>query len=161
MARKSKKTSVVTPKGLAYLAMKEAGIIASTSDPLLDTFWDKFVSLLTQHGYSLPDIPESQPINLQDDNFGAMLNCAVRYALGRRTYMPSLVISFITPLLPKLSSKTVWCFDQDVTDAKYTGGYGDTCDEKDWMQFLEAVRAERTNRGEELYKSHWEDLRNE
>ena len=153
MARKRKNSSAVTPKGIAYLAMKEAGIIASTSDPLLDTFWDKFVSLLTQHGYSLPDIPGPQPIDLQDDNFGTMLNCAVRYALGRRTYMPSLVISFITPLLPKLSSKTVWCFDQDVTDARYTGGYGDPCDANDWLRFLAAVRAERKRRGEELYKS--------
>ncbi|MBQ6952127.1 MAG: hypothetical protein IJN44_11630 [Clostridia bacterium] len=155
MARKSKKSSVVTPKGIACLAMKEAGIIASTSDPLVDTFWDKFVELLTRHGYSLPGIPAPTPVDLQDDNFGTMLNCAVRYALGRRTYMPSLVIGFITPLLPKLSSKTVWCFDQDVTDARYTGGYGDPCDTNDWLRFLAAVRAERTRRGEELYKSHF------
>lgn len=157
MAKKSEKTSVVTPKGLAYLAMKEIGIVSSTSDPIVDTFWEKFVELLTRHGYSLPGMPVPTPVDLQDDNFGTMLNCAVRYALGRRTYMPSLVISFITPLLPKLSSKTVWCFDQDVTDAKYSpGGYGDACDEQDWTRFREAVRAERTRRGEELYRSHWE-----
>lgn len=89
-----------------------------------------------------------------DDFFGAVLNCAVRYAIGRETYMPSLVIGFITPLLPSLSSKTLWCFDQDITEAKYTCGYGDPrIDKPDWMRFHEAVRAERTNRGDELYKS--------
>lgn len=155
MAIKRKNTSVVTPKGLAYLAMKENGIVSSTSDPIVDTFWEKFVELLTRHGYSLPGIPVPAPIDLHDDNFGTILNCAVRYAMGRRTYMPSLVISFITPLLPKLSSKTVLCFDQDVTDARYTGGYGDQRDTNDWLRFLAAVRAERTRRGEELYKSHF------
>lgn len=156
MPRGKQKTYSITPKGIAWLALHEAGINVSVDEPAFHAFWDKFTALLTQHGYTLPDIPVPEPINLQDDNFGTMLNCAVRYALGRRTYMPSLVIGFITPLLPKLSSKTVWCFDQDVTDAKYTGGYGDHCDEKDWLRFREAVRAERTRRGEELYKSHWE-----
>ena len=55
-------------------------------------------------------------IDLADDNFGCVLNCAVRYAMGRETYMPSLVISFITPLLPYLSDNTLWRFDQDITE---------------------------------------------
>lgn len=93
-------------------------------------------------------------INLGDENFGAVLNCAVRYAMGRRTYMPGLVIDFITPLLPQLDNKTLWCFDQDVTEAKWCGGYGDPyIDEPHWRAFHEAVRAERTRRGHELYRS--------
>lgn len=153
MARKSKKSSAVTPKGVAWLAIRDSGVNITANSPEFHAFWDKFTSLLTQHGYTLPGEPA---VELQDDNFGTVLNCAVRYAVGRRTYMPSIVIGYITPLLPQLSSKTLWCFDQDVTDAKYTGGYGDPCDEKDWLRFLEAVRTERTKRGEELYKSHWE-----
>ena len=35
-------------------------------------------------------------IDLHDDNFGAVLNCAIRYCLGRRTYMPSYVIEIIS-----------------------------------------------------------------
>ena len=100
------------------------------------------------------DIPV---VDLADDDFGCMLNCAVRYAMGRQTYMPSVVIGFITPLLPYLSDKTIWCFDQDVTEQKYMGGYGDPhIDEPGWMRFREAVRAERTRRGHTLYKSHRE-----
>ena len=83
-----------------------------------------------------------------------MLNCAVRYALGRETYMPSLVIGFITPLLPELSDKALWCFDQDITEAEYYGGYGHPdIDKPGWMRFHAAVRAERTKRGHELYRS--------
>lgn len=93
-------------------------------------------------------------IDLENDDFGAVLNCAVRYAIGRQTYMPGLVIDFITPLLPHLDNRTLWCFDRDVTEARWTGGYGDPrIDEPHWMKFHEAVRAERTKRGETLYKS--------
>ena len=97
-------------------------------------------------------------IDLQDDLFGTILNCAVRYAIGRRTYMPGLVIDFITPLIPHLSDKTLWCFDQDVTEARWNGGYGDPkIDEPGWMKFHGAVRAERAKRGHELYKS-WREV---
>ena len=93
-------------------------------------------------------------IDLNDNNFGAVLNCAVRYAIGRQTYMPGLVIGYITPLLPYLNNRTLWCFDQDVTEAKFTTGYGDpNIDEPDWMQFLQAVREERRKRGEQIYCS--------
>lgn len=97
-------------------------------------------------------------IDLADDDFGCVLNCAVRYAIGRQTYMPHLVIDFITPLLPYLNNRTLWCFDQDVTNAKWEGGYGNPdIDEANWMNFLAAVREERIKRGEEPYKSWRED----
>lgn len=43
----------------------------------------------------------------KDDDFGAVLNCAVRYCIGRRTYMPKLVIDYIMPLLSFLSKRSV------------------------------------------------------
>ena len=52
-------------------------------------------------------------IDPHDDDFGAICNCAVRYAVGRRTYMPGLVIDFITSHLSELTDKTLWCFQQD------------------------------------------------
>ena len=95
--------------------------------------------------------------DVSDDEFGTMLNCAARYALGRQSYIPSLVTGYIIPLIPLLSSKTLWCFDQDIAEQKYCGGYGDPkIDEPMWMKFHAAVRAERARRGEELYKS-WRD----
>lgn len=146
----------ITPKGLAYIALREAGFDIPICGKELDTFWEKFNSFMNYHGYTQQQSQEHPMLHPSDDDFGAVLNCAVRYALGRKTYMPSLVISFITPMLPMLSKKTVFCFDQDVTDAKYTCGYGDACDETDWIRFLAAVHEERKKRGEEPYKSHWE-----
>lgn len=46
----------------------------------------------------------------RDDDFGgAVLNCAVRYALGRASYMPRLVMDQIRPMLPDCSDKCVAC----------------------------------------------------
>lgn len=77
-------------------------------------------------------------VRLEDDNFGVVLNCAVRYSIGRMTYMPHLVQSFIRPLLPYLSDKTLYVMERDIAEAS---SYGDTnIDEPDWMRFLNEVR---------------------
>lgn len=84
-------------------------------------------------------------ITRDDDRGGAVLNCAVRYALGRASYMPGLVMDQIRPMLPDCSDKTLWCFDRDVSEwlncdngwTAYDNSYFD-----DWKRFLDAVRAE-------------------
>lgn len=84
-------------------------------------------------------------ITLDGYNGGIVLNCAVRYALGRASYMPRLVMSEVTPMLPDCSDKTLWCFEQDISEwldrdkgwTAYDNSYFD-----DWKRFLEAVRAE-------------------
>ena len=86
-------------------------------------------------------------IDPSEDKFGTILNCAVRYAIGRETYMPSLLTGYITPLLPYLSQKTLYVFDQDIAEQRYRGGYGATFDEADWMRFLDAIHAEQDRRG--------------
>ena len=84
--------------------------------------------------------------DLSDDDFGCVLNCAVRYALGRRTYMPYLVTNFITPLLPHLTDKTIWCFKRDLEECR---DFGDPeVDEPTWSSFWAAVRAEDAKRKE-------------
>lgn len=83
------------------------------------------------------------PIN---DDFGAILNCAVRYALGRQTYMPGLVIDFIRPLLPFLSDDTLWVFDKDIEEATYISLGDPFIDAPKWKAFHEAVKTERRKR---------------
>lgn len=86
-------------------------------------------------------------IRLDDDDFGAVLNWAVRYCMGRMTYAPSMTIEFITPLLPHLSMKTLWCFERDIDERKKDGkSFGMNCDEEAWMKFWEAVKVEMERR---------------
>lgn len=89
-------------------------------------------------------MPKLQPkIDLTDDDFGAVLNCAIRYSLGRQTYMPHLVMDFARPLLPFLSGRTLWCIARDIREAETYGGYGSpVMDEPKWRAFLEEVNIE-------------------
>ena len=86
--------------------------------------------------------PDSQAFT---DEFGAVLNCAVRYCIGRRTYMPKLVMDVIRPLLPALTDKTLLVFNLDIEGAD---NYGEDYDEEEWMRFLSEVKAEIARRNE-------------
>lgn len=75
-----------------------------------------------------------------NDDFGAVCNCAVRYCLGRQSYMSSLVCGYITPLLPELTDTTLGCFERDIAERKRTGFYFiDSFDYKTWDAFYKAV----------------------
>lgn len=96
-----------------------------------------------------PDAPKGM-IDPTNDDFGAVCNCAVRYCLGRRSYMPSLVCGYITPLLPELTDKTLDCFERDIADRKQTGfDFGDSCDYETWDAFYKAVCKEIEGRKEQ------------
>lgn len=83
-----------------------------------------------------------------DKNFETILLCAVRYAIGRETYIPSMVINYITPLLSYLSDNALRLIANDITEyRKYYGGLGDEkIDRLYWEQFLWKIRAERGKR---------------
>ena len=85
-------------------------------------------------------------IDRSNDFDGAVLNCAVRYALGRQTYMPGLVIDQITPILKDCSDKTRWCFERDVSQWLQESAKGLIDSAEEWSKFLSAVRKERENR---------------
>jgi len=49
-----------------------------------------------------------------DDDFGCVINGAVRYALGRHTYMPGVVNDFVRRYLPILDNKTLSVIIEDI-----------------------------------------------
>lgn len=85
------------------------------------------------------DVPKGM-VDPTNDDFGAVCNCAVRYCLGRRSYMPSLVCEYITPLLPELTDNTLECFERDIAERNRAGfDFGDSCDYETWDAFYKAV----------------------
>lgn len=84
------------------------------------------------------DVPKGM-VDPANDDFGAVCNCAVRYCLGRRSYMISLVCGYITPLLPELTDMTLGCFERDIAERKRTGFFGDSYDYETWNAFYKAV----------------------
>ena len=77
-------------------------------------------------------------------DFETILLCAVRYAIGRRTYIPSLVIDYITPLLPYLSEDVLKLIANEIIERyTYEGALGDEMIDKPyWEQFLRKIRLE-------------------
>lgn len=86
-------------------------------------------------------------IDRDDDNGGVLLNCAVRYALGRYSYMPRLVMSEIAPMLGRLSNKTLYVMRRDVAEflatprPEYDGCVMDDYRDQ-WEMFLQQIEAE-------------------
>lgn len=98
---------------------------------------------------------DSSVVDAMDDNFGAVLNCEVRYAIGRQSYMPRLVQDFIRPLLPELSNKTLSVMQRDIETANGLSHmpeckpWGDEqIDKPGWMKFLADIEAELERRKE-------------
>ena len=86
-----------------------------------------------------------------DKNFETILLCAIRYAIGRRTYIPSLVIDYITTLLPYLSEDLLKLIANEITEHDtYEGGLGDEkIDRPYWLNFKRKILAEMERRGNE------------
>ena len=112
-----------------------------------------FEKITNAEGKNVFEIIEAQPqvggVEI-DKNFESILVCAVRYAIGRRTYVPSLVIDYITPLLPYLSEDVLKLIANEITEHDtYEGGLGDEkIDRPYWLDFLRKIRLEMGGRNE-------------
>ena len=49
-------------------------------------------------------------------DFELMMISALRYAIGRYTYMPSITIEYIRYLIPQLSAKTLFVMKRDIDE---------------------------------------------
>ena len=84
----------------------------------------------------------------QIDFFGAVLNCAVRYCIGRMTYMPGLVTDWIMQHCHGLlTAKTLGVMKRDIDEAR-TKPYlslGDSCDVVTWLKFRDWLEKEEAH----------------
>lgn len=86
-------------------------------------------------------------LKVDEQDFGTICICALRYAMGRETYMPSLVRDFIRPLLPKLCDKTLAVMLNDCDDQQRYGYYGnERIDKPGWLEWKKVLEAEKGNR---------------
>jgi hypothetical protein len=86
---------------------------------------------------------------LGSENFWLICICAVRYALGRRTYIVHTVCRFLMPLIPEMPYKELKVIRRDIQEHGETGGkdaYGDECDYDDWMTLYTALEREVNRR---------------
>lgn len=80
-----------------------------------------------------------------DDDFQEMLVSAERYALGRMTYIVSVTVNYISPLIRSLDMKYINIMIDDIVSHSDLG-YGMDMDKADWMRLLAGLKAERDRR---------------
>lgn len=99
----------------------------------------------------------SKPIKLDQENFGTLAICAIRYCQGRQTYMPSLVQSILKPHLKELSDKDLSVMLDDCDFQERMNLYGsNTIDKPDWLKWKELLLAEKEARAKEHIKQDME-----
>jgi hypothetical protein len=77
-------------------------------------------------------------IDPSDERFGEMLNSALRYALGRMTYIVQDTADYIRTLIPYLDSRTLYIMERDITEAAEMNCLGMKMDAEVWT----ALRAD-------------------
>lgn len=85
-----------------------------------------------------------------DSDFGLILNCAVRYGLGRRTYITEFICDYIKPLITKLETRDLIVIRDSIerqrNNALIDKPLGDECDEEAWNSLSEAINEELKKR---------------
>lgn len=77
-----------------------------------------------------------------DDMFCEMMNWAVRYALGRRTYSATDTARYMIRIMKVLDDKTIDVMLRDIKQHEEWNNLGDECDAVEWMRLKEAIQKE-------------------
>lgn len=90
------------------------------------------------------------------EDFGSLCICAVRYCLGRKTYMPSNIQRIVSANIKYISDIDLNVIYADII--KHGGpthdidAYGNYTNYKDWYDFFNTIKNEINRRDEEVYE---------
>jgi hypothetical protein len=87
-------------------------------------------------------------IDPSDERFGQILISAVRYALGRMTYIVDDTAKYVEGLIPQLSDNTLQLICKDITRAEELRDLGMGCDRVIWLHLREEIVKELGNRSQ-------------
>ena len=89
-------------------------------------------------------------IEVDEQDFGTICVCAVRYAMGRMTYMPYLVQSFVKDHLSEICGKSLGVMIDDCDFQRRMNNYGDEkIDKPGWLKYEQMLIEERDRRNKE------------
>lgn len=74
-------------------------------------------------------------------DFELMMISALRYVIGRYTYMPSVTIEYIRYLIPQLSAKTLFIMQRDIEEEieRYQRMERELYMAKEWQKLAEEI----------------------
>lgn len=81
-------------------------------------------------------------VHIDDPEFGLVVSCAVRYGLGRMTYIVAAITDYIIPLVPYMDLQTLYCMNRDITSHAETNDLGMKCDAEHWLELRTAIQRE-------------------
>ena len=73
-------------------------------------------------------------------DFEHMLISAVRYALGRKTYIVEVTCNYVACQIPNMSENCKKIMIHDIEHP--IAGWGDEWDKEDWMELLKRLKGE-------------------
>lgn len=78
-------------------------------------------------------------IFIKNDEFGDLMVCAFRYALGRRTYIVSTIADLIVKYKGRLDANDIEVITRDIKRALETNNYGMEMDRVEWEKVLKVL----------------------
>ena len=105
--------------------------LADNLDEILDTVTKENIGYVIEDANGTNDVvlcPAEWFDFCFDEDFGCIVNSALRYAIGRHTYMPSVVRNFIRKYMTVLDAKTLVVAIRDI-DSELRIGELDDADE--------------------------------
>lgn len=84
-------------------------------------------------------------MKIDNDDFGILAVCSIRYCRGRQTYMPNLVRGIVKAHLSEISDKDLQIL---INDCNYTLTWEDNIDPNGWAEWKNMLIAEQNKRKE-------------
>ena len=90
---------------------------------------------------------KEEKVTLDNENFGILCICALRYCMGRETYIPDLIRGIVKPFLRLLTDKDIGVMLNDCDFQAHSGCYGDeSIDKPGWLEWQTILNDEKVRR---------------
>lgn len=85
-------------------------------------------------------------MKIDNEDFGILAVCAIRYCQGRQTYMPELVRGIIRGHIAEVSDKDLQVMINDCESQALWGDYGSDYDKQGWLEWKDFLINEQKRR---------------
>ena len=123
--------------------------LADNLDEILDTVTKENIGFVIEDANGASDVvlcPAKWFNFCYDEDFGCIINSALRYAIGRHTYMPGVVRDFIRRYMNVLDSRTLVVAIRDIDEELRIG---DLVEAEEWS----LLRSELQTRLDEMQEN--------
>ncbi len=85
-------------------------------------------------------------MKIENEDFGALAICSIRYCQGRQTYMPELVRRIVRGHISEVTDKDLQVMINDCESQAMWGDYGSDYDKQGWLEWKDFLINEQKRR---------------